>query len=195
MVPGFPYTGTWYDYLTGEAINVSDLMMLGPDPGDFESIGHAPARARFGFQLTYTNPPAAPTWRPQLMNATTDDGTCSYLVTFSVDLGTVEPNAAGVIWLVIFKLESGDTPLQLNEAGVGTSLCLQIRQRQWWGLDESVPTSAARQMARDSTDCGHSTQPPLPDQPWSAGRCTSCSDGDGADETGRFLRSRYGVVA
>ena len=114
-------------------------------------------------------------------DATTDDGTCSYLVTFSVDLGTVEPNAAGVHLAGDFQnWNPGDTPLQLNEAAPGkpgrlgarTSLALTNSSTAMSGDWTKVcPTAAARQMALgDSTDCGHSTLPPLPDQPWSAGR-------------------------
>ena len=57
MVPGFPYTGTWYDYLTGEAISVSDLTdAWSLDPGEFRILLDTPLPVPIGSQLTPANP-------------------------------------------------------------------------------------------------------------------------------------------
>ena len=144
MVPGFPYTGTWYDYLAGEAISVSDLTdAWSLAPGEFRILLDTPLPvpdldSNTPLQIhTGCTDMAASNYDP---DATTDNGTCSYLVTFSVDLGTVEPNTAGVHLAGDFQnWNPGDTPLQLNEAGTWgnagrlgawASTCLQIHQWQ-----------------------------------------------------------------
>jgi hypothetical protein len=36
MIPGFQHTGTWYDYFTGEALNVSDVgAFMSFQPGEY----------------------------------------------------------------------------------------------------------------------------------------------------------------
>ena len=200
MVPGFPYTGTWYDYLTGEAINVSDLTdAWSLDPGEFRILLDTPLPVpdldpNSPLQIhTGCTDMAASNYDP---DATTDDGTCSYLVTFSVDLGTVEPNAAGVHLAGDFQnWNPSDTPLQLNETGTwetqvdlvpGQAYAYKFINGNEWGLDESVPDSCGTPNGLGgfnrlwAFDTASTPGPTL--VCWSS--CTSCSDGDGADETG-----------
>jgi hypothetical protein len=81
--------------------------------------------------------------------ATADDGSCSYWVTFSVDLGAVDPTAEGVHLAGEFQgWNPGSTPLNLNEEGIwetevmltpGQTYTYKFINGNEWGLDEGVP--------------------------------------------------------
>ena len=153
MVPGFPYAGTWYDYLTGEEIGVSDLTNAWYlEPGEFRILLDTPLPVpdldpNTPLQIyTGCTDSEAANYDPQ---ATADDGSCSYWVTFSVDLGAVNPTAEGVHLAGEFQgWNPGSTPLNLNEEGIwetevmltpGQTYTYKFINGNEWGLDEGVP--------------------------------------------------------
>lgn len=153
IVPDFPFAGTWHDYLTGEEIEVSDLSNAwNLSPGEFRILLDTPLPA----------PDLDPNTPLQLhpgcmdimavnydLEATTDDGSCSYLVTFSVDLGSIEPSTAGVHITGDFQgWNPGSTPLTLTEEGTwevpvvltpGQTFTYKFINGNDWGFDEGVP--------------------------------------------------------
>ena len=153
MIPGFPYAGTWYDYLTGEEIDVSDLTNAWYlEPGEFRILLDTPLPVpdldpNTPLQIyTGCTDSEAANYDPE---ATADDGSCSYWVTFSVDLGAADPTAEGVHLAGEFQgWNPGGTPLNLNEEGIwetevmltpGQTYTYKFINGNEWGLDEGVP--------------------------------------------------------
>ena len=153
MAPGFPYAGTWHDYLTGEEIVVSDLNdSWYLEPGELRILLDTPLPTP---DLDGTTPLAinGGCMNPEANNydpaAEIDDGSCLYTVTLSVGFETTpaDPHVAGSFqgW------NSGGTPLTLNassglytatlETTVGSTIEYKFLGGSEWGSDESVPAT------------------------------------------------------
>lgn len=194
MAPGFPYEGMWHDYLTGEAIevlNVSDAWYL--EPGEFRilldtalSVPDLDPNTPLQLYTGCTDSDAA-NYDPE---ATADDGSCSYWVTFSLDLGAVEPNSNGIHLAGDFQSwNPSSTALVLNEGGIweaqamlipGQSYAYKFMNGNAWGLDESVPEACGIPNGLGGFNRSwnfEAATTPHPDLVcWSS--CESCSTGD-----------------
>jgi len=155
MVPGFPYTGTWYDHFTGLPLSVNNLGQAQTlQPGEWhlyldtplptpDTDGSIPILAEVG-----CTDPAAVNYDPL---AEADNGSCQYETVLQLELGDLTPSAAGVHVAGSFQGWVADaTPLELGEDGVyrttvvaqvGSSVEYKFLNGDAWGTDEGVPAA------------------------------------------------------
>ena len=154
MVPGFPYTGTWYDYLSGEEIQVNDLNDAWSfAPGEFRILmdtqlptpdtdGTTPLAINGG-----CTDAAANNYDP---TAETDDGSCLYTVTLAVGFDGNPPAAPHVAgnfqgWNAAGTSLTENATSGLYEATlemtVGSTIEYKFLGGSEWGSDELVPAA------------------------------------------------------
>jgi hypothetical protein len=153
IVPGFPYTGAWHDYFSGEEIAVNDLgNAWSLQPGEWRLLmdtplptpdtdGSAPIVTNVGCMDA-----AAQNYDPA---AEADNGACMYVTTLELDLSDVEASPLGVHVAGSFQgWNPGGTAMELGEDGVyrasfvavqGDVVQYKFVNGNDWGQDEGVP--------------------------------------------------------
>ena len=153
IVPGFPYTGTWYDHFTGEEIVVNDLGNAWYlQPGEWRLLMDTPLPTpdTDGSTPIVTNvgcmDEAAQNYDP---SAEADNGSCMYVTTLELGLGDVEASSFGVHVAGSFQgWNPGGTAMELDEDGLyrasfvavqGDIVQYKFINGNEWGQDEGVP--------------------------------------------------------
>ena len=155
MVPGFPYTGTWYDYFTGQPVqvnNVNDAFYF--DPGEYHLYTSQPLATPDidGNTPIFVNPgctdPSANNYDPA---ADGDDGSCLYDLKLQVDMSQETVSPLGVHVAGNFQdWDPAGTPLTDNGDGTwevtlqvsaGEELNYKFLNGNAWGQEEVVPES------------------------------------------------------
>lgn len=200
MVPGFPYAGTWHDCLSGEEIGVSDLSNAWYlAPGEFRILLDTPLpvpdldpNTPLQINAACTDS-AATNYDPE---ATADNGSCTYAVSFSVDLGAEEPSPDGVHLAGDFQgWNPSSTPMTMNSDGVwevevvltpGQDYTYKFVNGNDWGSDEGVPEACGVPNGLGGFNRVWDFSTPATPGPdvvcWSS--CAACEEGNTEDDPG-----------
>ena len=155
MVPGFPYTGTWYDHFTGLPTSVNSLSnAMTLQPGEWhlyfdtplptpDTDGSVPILVNVG-----CTDPVAQNYDAA---AEADNGSCFYETVLQLDMGDLAVDANGVHVAGSFQgWIPSDTPMEFGAdsiyrttvvAQVGSEVQYKFLNGNAWGTDEGVPAA------------------------------------------------------
>ena len=155
MVPGFPYTGTWYDHFTGLPTSVNSLSnVMTLQPGEWhlyldtplptpDTDGSVPILVNVG-----CTDPLAQNYDAA---AEADNGSCLYETVLQLDMGDLAVDANGIHVAGSFQgWIPSDTPMELGTdsiyrttvvAQVGSEVQYKFLNGNVWGTDEGVPAA------------------------------------------------------
>lgn len=151
MVPGFNHTGTWYDYLTGDAWTVNsitDAFYFGPGEYHIWTDQPLPAPDVDGATPIFTAPgctdPNAENYDP---NADVDNGSCLYNVSLEVDASLITVHALGIHVAGSFQGWSPEALTDLGngrwgttvQIGAGVEMQYKYLNGPDWASEETVP--------------------------------------------------------